>query len=364
MFAMLLTLGLGPLSKPWRTSQMKKSLVALAVLAASGAAMAQSSVTLFGVVDAAYAVGNGSLTDKTQLRNSGYNSSRLGFRGTEDLGGGMKASFWLEAGVNNDDGTGSASSALNQAQTAANVGTQGLTFNRRSTVSLESGMGELRLGRDYTPQFWSETAFDPFGTNGVGTNIAFGKGGLTGVRASNSIGYLSPSMGGVKLWIQTYMGENASTAAKIGNGNAFRISFDQGKFSAAIAGSETTTAAGVTNDTSNVAGSYDFGVAKVMAQSNKTKITGAADIKGSVIGALVPMAGGTFRISSSQTEQAGRKAELMAVGFVQPMSKRTDLYATYGRVSNSGGSTTALNGSTTAANASSTGYEFGVKHSF
>jgi hypothetical protein len=54
MFAMLLTLGLGPLSKPWRTSQMKKSLVALAVLAASGAAMAQSSVTLFGIVDAAY----------------------------------------------------------------------------------------------------------------------------------------------------------------------------------------------------------------------------------------------------------------------------------------------------------------------
>jgi len=220
------------------------------------------------------------------------------------------------------------------------------------------------LGRDYTPQFWSETAFDPFGTNGVGTNIAFNKGGLTGVRASNSIGYLSPSMGGVKLWIQTYMGENASTAAKIGNGNAYRITFDQGKFSAAIAGSETTTAAGVTNDTSNVAGSYDFGVAKVMAQSNKTKITGAADIKGSVIGALVPMAGGTFRISSSQTEQAGRKAELMAVGFVQPMSKRTDLYATYARVSNSGGSAVALNGATTAANASSTGYEFGVKHSF
>ena len=343
---------------------MKKSLVALAVLAASGAAMAQSSVTLFGVVDAAYAVGNGSLTDKTQLRNSGYNSSRIGFRGVEDLGGGLKASFWLEAGVNNDDGTGSASSALNQAQTAANVGTQGLTFNRRSTVSLDGKMGELRLGRDYTPQFWSETAFDPFGTNGVGTNIAFNKGGLTGVRASNSIGYLSPSMGGVKLWVQTYMGENASTAAKVGDGNGYRISFDQGKFSAAIAGSSTTTGAGVKNDTSNMAASYDLGVAKVMAMSNLTKITGAADIKGSVIGALVPMAGGTFRIASSQTEQAGRKAELMAVGFVQPMSKRTDLYATYGRVSNSGGSTTALNGSTTAANASSTGYEFGVKHSF
>jgi len=343
---------------------MKKSLVALAVLAASGAAMAQSSVTLFGVVDAGYAVGKGSISNKTVLRNSGYNSSRLGFRGTEDLGGGMKASFWLEAGVNNDDGTGSASSALNQAQTAANVGTQGLTFNRRSTVSLEGGMGELRLGRDYTPQFWSETVYDPFGTNGVGTSITAFKGGLTGVRASNSIGYLSPSMGGVKLWAQTYMGENASTAAKVGNGNSYRITFDQGALSLAYAGSKTTTAAGVSNDTSNIAGSYDLGVAKLMAQSNTTSITGAKDIKGSLIGALVPMAGGTFRISSAQSDQAGKKQKQTSVGFVNPMSKRTDLYATYARLANSGGSAVGLNGSATAANASSTGYEFGIKHAF
>jgi len=326
--------------------------------------MAQSSVTLFGVVDAGYAVGNGSISDKTQLRHSGYNSSRLGFRGTEDLGGGMKASFWLEAGVGNDDGSGQATSALNQAQTAANVGTQGLTFNRRSTVSLEGKMGELRLGRDYTPHFWSETAFDPFGTNGVGTNVAAFKGGLTGVRASNSIGYLSPSMGGVKLWVQTYMGENASTAAKVGNGNSYRITFDQGKFSAAYAGSKTTTAAGVTNDTSNMAASYDLGVAKLMAQSNSTKITGLADLKGSLIGALVPMAGGTFRISSAQSDRAGNKQKQTSVGFVNPLSKRTDLYATYARLANSGGSAVALNGSATAANTSSTGYEFGVKHSF
>ena len=84
---------------------MKKSLVALAVLAASGAAMAQSSVTLFGIVDAGYAVGNGSISDKTSMRNSGYNSSRLGFRGVEDLGGGMKAGFHLEGALSNDDGT-------------------------------------------------------------------------------------------------------------------------------------------------------------------------------------------------------------------------------------------------------------------
>ena len=88
---------------------MKKSLIALAVLAAAGAASAQSSVTLFGIVDATLAYGKANGTggsSKWQLTNSGYNSSRLGFRGTEDLGGGMSASFWLEAGLTNDNGTG------------------------------------------------------------------------------------------------------------------------------------------------------------------------------------------------------------------------------------------------------------------
>ena len=153
---------------------MKKSLIALAVLAAAGAASAQSSVTLFGIVDAT--VQRVSNSDGgpsvTRLTNSGYNSSRLGFRGTEDLGGGMSASFWLEAGMNNDDGQGAATNTNNQASRCrllACNGRQGLTFNRRSTVSLAGGWGELRLGRDYTPQFWNLTVFDPFGTNGAGT---------------------------------------------------------------------------------------------------------------------------------------------------------------------------------------------------
>ncbi|MGI9153769.1 MAG: porin, partial [Rubrivivax sp.] len=95
---------------------MKKSMLALAALTAfAGAASAQSSVTIWGIVDATYAIGNGSLSDKTQLTNSGYNSSRLGFRGVEDMGGGAKAGFWLEAGLNNDDGRGAGTSTNNQA---------------------------------------------------------------------------------------------------------------------------------------------------------------------------------------------------------------------------------------------------------
>jgi predicted porin len=326
-------------------------------------------VTLFGVVDAAYAKGTGTVSSKTQLKNSGYNSSRIGFRGVEDLGGGLKASFWLEAGVNNDDGSGAGTNNNNQAAGAAdpvlNARNQGLTFNRRSTVSVEGNFGEVRLGRDYTPQFWTETAYDPFGTNGVGTNIAFNKGGVTGVRASNSIGYLSPSFSGVKVWAQAYMGENASTdAAKAGDGNAFRVSYDNGPLSVALASSSTKTGLNVKNKTSNIGGSYDLGVAKLFAQTNKTKIDGAKDIKGGLFGATAPVGAGTVRASMSNTAQGDVKSNQFALGYVYSLSKRTDLYATYASVKNKGGAAVALNGSVTAANAKSTGYDFGVKHSF
>jgi len=352
---------------------MKKTLVAVAALVATGA-FAQSSVTLFGVVDAAYAKGSGSISDRTQLKNSGYNSSRLGFRGEEDLGGGMKAGFWLEAGVNNDDGSGAGTNNNNQAAAATdpvlNARNQGLTFNRRSTLSLMGGFGEVRLGRDYTPQFWTETAFDPFGTNGVGTTVTFGKGGVTGVRASNSIGYLSPSFGGVKVWLQTYMGENASTApVKIGDGNAMRVTYDNGPLSVAFATSSTTvgaTAAGgdVKNVTSNLGGSFDFGVAKVMLQANKTTIDGAKDINGFLVGGAAPVGKGALRLSFSSTDQDGVASKQTAVGYVYDLSKRTALYATYAIVNNSGGARLALNGSTTAANETSSGYDIGVRHSF
>ena len=114
---------------------MKKSLIALAVLAASGAAMAQSSVTLFGIVDTNVSyldgVSNaaGTNTDsKYGIGTSGNATSRLGFRGVEDLGGGLKAGFHLEGEIFGDDGNAS-----------------GFNFQRRSTVSLAGGFGEVRL---------------------------------------------------------------------------------------------------------------------------------------------------------------------------------------------------------------------------
>jgi len=359
---------------------MKKSLVALAILAAAGVASAQSSVTLFGVVDAVYAHGSGSgvgSSSKSQITNSGYNSSRLGFRGTEDLGGGMSASFWLEAGVNNDNGSGALTSTNNQV--GGTTGGGGLTFNRRSTVSLASGLGELRLGRDYTPQFWNQTVFDPFGTNGVGTTqtLNSGLGGTTAVRASNSVGYFLPgNLGGFYGQFQHYLGENNKTGVateKDGTGSAIRLGFANGPINVALATSSTKFAATATTGnikSTNIGGSYDFGVAQAMAlvtrdkvQSTPTSTTG----KGALIGALVPMGAGQIRVAYStyKTDAAAApKSKKWALGYVHNLSKRTALYTTFARVTNSGGAAQALNGAVTAANARSTGYDFGIKHSF
>ena len=351
---------------------MKKSLIALAALAAT-ASFAQSSVTLFGVIDAAYTYGKSDANKVTSMSGSGSSaSSRLGFRGEEDLGGGMKAGFWLEAGVNVDSGAGQANNTNNQAVTAlASAGTQGLTFNRRSTVSLMGGFGEVRLGRDYTPTFWSQTAYDPFGTVGVGASQANAGANpasyYDGVRASNSIAYLSPKFNGFAVWAQTHMGENASNAAagkKTGGGNGIRATYDNGPLSLAVATATNDTGVGTTRKSTNYAGSYDLGVAKLMAVSSVDKITGAADVKGYLLGATAPVGPGTFKFSYSESKQLSSKADKTAVGYVYGLSKRTSLYATYASVKNSGASAVALGGATGVAGQTSTGLDLGVTHSF
>lgn len=360
---------------------MKKSLIALAVMAAAGAASAQSSVTLFGIVDATLnwsKSSGGTLTGAGDTRfrvtNSGYNSSRLGFRGTEDLGGGMSASFWLEAALNNDDGTGAATGG-------------GLNFQRRSTVSLAGNWGELRIGRDYTPSFWNLTVFDPFGTNGVGTTVTLQSaftGGNT-VRASNSIGYFAPrNLGG--FYGQVQYGENelpntTTPSAAIDNGRymGFRVGYAAGPFNVALGVGRTDMfiAPGVDDDITqmNLGGQWDFGVAKLMGQFVKDDVNGV-DAKGWLIGGLVPMGAGEIRASYSQYKWdlvGDPRVRKLALGYVHNLSKRTAVYATVARARASDGATTAqmtgmsgLGARSSAAGSSvtGTGFDFGIRHSF
>jgi len=359
---------------------MKKSLIALAVLAAAaGSASAQSSVTLFGIVDATITYGRATGAGEASrwaLANSGYNSSRLGFRGTEDLGGGMSASFWLEAGVNNDNGSGAATNTNNQASGGAIAGIgggQGLTFNRRSTVSLAGGWGELRLGRDYTPQFWNLTVFDPFGTNGVGTTQTLNSivTGVTAVRASNSIGYFLPgNLGGFYGQAQLYLGENAQNGAATeddGTGFGIRLGFASGPFNVAIALSRTDYAAGDVRQ-NNIGGQYDFGRGKVMAHISRDS-NGNLDGRGGLIGALIPVGPGEIRVAYSRyrTDAAGSpRTNKLALGYVHNLSKRTALYTTIAGVRNRGGAAQVLNNAVIGAggNQRSSGFDLGVRHAF
>jgi predicted porin len=360
---------------------MKKSLIAVAALAAAGMASAQSSVTLFGVLDASFTHGSAD-NSKSQLTDSGYNSSRLGFRGTEDLGGGMSASFWLEAGINNDNGTGDATSTNNQASgtTTATAGTQGLTFNRRSTVSLAGNWGELRLGRDYTPQFWNHTIFDPFGTNGVGTTATLLAGQAqadsVALRASNSIGYFLPgTLGGFYGQAMYALGENVqdgSATEDDGRMAGARFGYAAGPFNVAFAYAQTKFAV-ADFKTANIGGQWDFGFAKLMGIYQSQKVEGAAidlNIKGWLVGASIPVGAGEIRGSYSTSDYddaADSSVTKYALGYVHNLSKRTAVYATYAHVSNDGVSALALGGATFNAGhvgGSSNGYDIGIRHSF
>ena len=351
---------------------MKKSLLALAALTAfAGVASAQSSVTLFGVVDVAIRTTDNDNGAVSSLGKDGNASSRLGFRGVEDLGGGLRAGFWLEGALDPDTG-----------------GSTGQTFQRRSTVSLMGRFGEVRLGRDYTPTFWNHTVFDPFGTNGVGaqTNLMTEQGrasplGATSgtlVRANNTIGYFLPAMGGLYGQLMVALGEGGPPGNDYFGG---RIGYAAGPFNVAFAYGKTTEAiaAGQPNgpqdlDAWNIGGSWNFGFMTLMGQYHEYDIS-VASLKNYLIGMTVPMGAGTLKASYSTTEQNGGKlrtsgdASMLAVGYVYDLSKRTAVYGTYSMIDNDTGVRYAVPGGKdrSANNASgftSQGMEFGVRHSF
>jgi predicted porin len=364
----------------------KVPFVLTALCASVGLAQAQN-VEVFGVLDVAYLSTTATGSPKVvSLSTDSNTSSRLGFRGTEDLGGGMRASFWLEASHSPDTGLGGGSNANNQSsgQVSSPAGTQGLTFGRRSTVSIAgTSWGEIRLGRDYVPSFNNLTvSMHPFGTNGVGNAgqlfypiAANGTTARTGVRASNSIGYILPSnRNGFNGHVMYAMGENASGLFNSDDGThmGFRIGYRNGPWNMAYASGTTkyTTAAKIANDyeQTNFAINYQMGKAKLMFLTNVNKI-GATKTQTDMIGTQYDVSTGQVRLASTKLKATGvaNDASQWAVGYVHNLSKRTVLFTNYSKVDNAGTGkqfTVGSGNSVTTAGGSSTGYEFGVRHSF
>lgn len=330
---------------------MKKSLLALAVLGAfAGAASAQSSVTIYGLVDLAIAKSNGG----TSGNNGGpagaskawtmqqSSSSRLGFRGNEDLGGGLSAQFQIEHRFTPDDG-------------AANS----VFWAGRSYVQLTSAAaGSVYLGREYTPAFWPAVKSDPFGWDGVGQMGSLQWGGYTapgnpngGVRSSNSVGYKSPNLGG--LTVQGAVG--LSETSGVGRNNGFNVEYAGGPLYGAIGYEKITGGSNDGRGVFNAALHYDFGFVKAIGYLSRAKIGagGNTDVKVWQLGATAPVGPGKLKAAyiNVNPDGASNNTKKFAIGYDYPFSKRTNVYVDYGNTK-----TDLL----TKNNA----YAFGVKHTF
>lgn len=307
--------------------------VAAAQTVPSVAASPSSEVEVFGVIDAAVTHLQGAYGGITGLTSGSDNISRVGFRGTEDLGNGLKAGFWLEEGFNVTDGTSAVSGSM---------------FNRRATVSLISdSFGEVRMGRDNSATFLSTLIFDPFITNGVaGTGTvamlgAPGTGTATGgapIQISNAISYfLPPNLGGV--YGQLQYARQAENTSSQGNYRGLRLGYRSGNFDSAVAIGELD--GDVSQDSltaSNVGLSYDFGVAKPMLLWAREK-RGSLQATGTQLGVVVPVGADTvFRASFGHYNLTGSSHanwNKIGVGLGYDLSKRTQIYASYAYLKNS-----------------------------
>jgi predicted porin len=334
--------------------------------------ISHKSTLISATLASAFGLAQAGSASRTTMDTDGNTSSRLGFRGTEDMGGGLKANFWLEAAVNPADGSTGSTSTTNKDSVPG-------LFGRRATLGLSSGWGELRLGRDYVPTFSALTvAYHPFGTNGVGSSgqlfYQVNTGGTTArtnVRASNSIGYLLPEMGGITGHFMYAMGGQPSNAPggtdKDGNYFGGRLAYGAGPINVSLATGKTNYVTGDYTQ-SNVAANYQLGDAKLMYLWGQNKV-GITKTTSNMIGTQYTMGPGEIRFAYTQLKASGvaNDADQLALGYVYNLSKRTALHATASQVKNKGvGKNFVVGGGVAVTNpgGTSSGVELGVRHSF
>ncbi|NVM76203.1 putative porin [Duganella sp. SG902] len=357
---------------------MKKSLIAIAVLAAtSSAAFAQSNVTIYGIVDAGITAERGGAAGSVSKVTSGAASaSRIGFKGTEDLGGGLSAIFKLETGVRVDDGT------LDN--------TTSTLFNREAYVGLSSKTaGTLTLGRQYTPYYETlRDVGDPFAMGYAGTAKNLFPVASFMTRNSNAVVYKTPNLEGFTGSVSYSLGEvagDASATRQVGGS----LGYANGPLNVAVAynsknnDTATVKTAGVGHN-ALIAANYNFQVVKVFAAYSKDKGLNSAPLNGSataygytfgasqdstdaLIGLTAPVSeSGTVMASfirKNDKEVANRDADQWAIGYNYALSKRTSTYVAYAKIKNKNGAGYTV-GNNTEAGSGDKAFNLGLKHSF
>jgi len=333
---------------------------------------------MYGTLDMAGTyVKNDGTAKRLSLSTNGVNSSQLGFRGVEDLGGGLKAGFNLIAELARSD-TGTTNSKF---------------FNRRSTVSLFSNVGELRLGRDYTPTFWNQTIFDAFGTNGLGSSLNV-RQSYGGTRQDNSIGYFLPSnLGGFYGQAMVASSDGGTSADRAARYYGGRVGFAAGPFDVAGSYSEekfranqtigaagglpVVAFAGDKQKTWNVGGSWDFGFLKILGYYNEDKLPDSKEKNYSVSG-VMPFGQAEIHVGYDRSKLSidgpvitgtpdNSSVEQFKVTLQYNVSKRTALYTTGSLLRNKDDTRLTLPGAAGLNNSlgdDSKGFEIGLRHFF
>ncbi len=341
---------------------MRRSSFAL-LLASAGLAAplahAQSQVTIYGRVDAGVDVTTSANGNFKRVHSGGVQGSRLGFTGSEDLGGGNRAVFRLEQGFNSDDGA---------------LGQGGRVFGREASVGLSSAtLGTLSLGRLPTPYYANQPFIDAFLWSGAGGMAAITRntGGTsrqvlaTAVngRSDNAVGYQTPSFGGLIIRAQVAAGEG-STAFGRNMGLSARYTAGPLDVMAGVNRQQGANNGNGTVRAASAGGSYNFGAAKLYAgytmESNDcttctgalTRVVGSSktDFRLINLGVRVPFGAFTaiaqgVRVNDRSTYTAAtgeRDANWFAIGGEYTLSRRTLIHASVGSIGNKNGSNYVL----------------------
>jgi predicted porin len=387
---------------------MKKSLLAIAAMTAfAGAAQAQSSVTVYGTLDASMArVDTGATATNgitTKLAGGALTSDRLGFKGTEDLGGGNKAHFQLETGLapfsNNTGEVGSGSGAAMTQDTPGSI-----IANRRPTfIGFENAtLGRVDAGSQYSLGFLFTGYGDVSGNNTLGTNlsqatavssVADTTGAATTIGNttsafklnSNSVQYTSPNFAGVVA--RVYNVTNSGAASGAGKVSAADLQYNLGKFNAGAVYEVKTilsNSPATKHTTAGIGAGYDFGVVNTRVTIQKgtldidtlgvkspsatvtvTKFTATAPVTPmiDIFGGYVTLAENSQGTMYSAANTNG-KATLMNVGAAYKFSKRTNVYAYYTTVDNDSNSKFSTTSKVGTTGLDPSNFSIGMRHSF
>ena len=354
---------------------MKKTLAAVAVLGAFAGSAFAADVTIYGRLDTALdfadyeATGfNGeTLREGTQwgMEQGGSTTSRLGFKGSEEISENLTVGFVLEKKLLTDNGGDAGGDRF---------------FDRESTVWAKTNYGTFYIG--YVNSFWSDGGstnfwagnYSVFGTGTGGGEIGLGAGTALMVghsRADNRVAYVSPTFGGFTAYAEYAMGSNSAeeNTRESDRPAALGLNYKNGAFGAGLVVSTVFEKDSAVHGqdpedqyTVNFGTSYDFGVAKMMLAAQYFKDANSVgsftskDVWGEgfydanlanfdelegyglILGAKVPMAGGTLSVGGSYTdgEDKAKNSSMefsgynVAAQYVYPLSKRTRVYGTVG----------------------------------